>query len=142
MSYGFVYFLSNPSMPGIVKIGYTLKHPRDRMAELSASTSCPTPFEMLGFFDTEDPQGVEQAIHRSLDWCRVNGRREFFRAPLRTLESQLNSWGNPESGCFQIAKLKRNIANEVAPGLGRAAINVALEAARANQRAELERAHA
>lgn len=133
MSYGFVYFLTNPSMPGIVKIGYTLKHPRERMAELTASTSCPQPFEMLAFFDTPSPVDVERAIHQSLNWCRVNGRREFFRAPLANLEEKMQRWGRSDSGCYYIDKLESRIANEVCPTSGRAAINAALEAARSRQ---------
>ncbi len=142
MSYGFVYFVTNPAMPGIVKIGMTLKHPLERMAELSTSTSCPQPFSMLAFFDTPAPAEVERAIHHSLAWCRINGRREFFRAPLQHLEAQMRRWGRADSGCFHSSKLESRIACEVNPSPAREAITAALEAARAHQRKELERTHA
>jgi hypothetical protein len=43
---GYIYVLSNPSMPGIVKVGRTFREPRARAAELSASTGVPTPFKI------------------------------------------------------------------------------------------------
>jgi hypothetical protein len=95
MAYGFVYFLTNPSMPGLTKVGMTTKHPIERMEELSRSTACPTPFEMLAFFDTSDPQEAERAIHVGLSDYRVNEYREFFNAPPYEIEGQFNEWQDP-----------------------------------------------
>ena len=92
MAYGFVYFLTNQSMPGLTKIGMTTKHPRERMEELSKATACPTPFEMLAFFDTPDPQEAERGIHNALAEYRVSRSREFFDAPIYVLEEQLDEW--------------------------------------------------
>lgn len=88
MSYGFIYYAANPSMPGIVKIGMTTKHPELRVAELSAATGCPQPFELLGYFDCWEAAETERSIHKALACYRVNERREFFAAPLTELESQ------------------------------------------------------
>lgn len=85
MSYGFVYVLSNESMPGIYKIGFTTKHPRERMGELSRATACPTPFDLAAYFGTECPAEIEAKIHRDLDSYRVNKSREFFKAPAEVL---------------------------------------------------------
>ncbi|MBL8348894.1 MAG: GIY-YIG nuclease family protein [Burkholderiaceae bacterium] len=76
---GYVYLLSNPAMPGLVKIGCTDRSPDDRVAELSASTGVPEPFvvEYAAFF--LDHQSVEQALHRDLSEHRVRDSREFFR---------------------------------------------------------------
>lgn len=134
MAYGFIYFLTNPSMPGITKIGMTLKHPRERMAELSASTSCPERFDLLGFFDTANPREVEAIIHDHFESCRVNGRREFFYAPIEALYEQARTWGDPINGCFVMRELARRIANEINPSEARAAINAALAQARAAAR--------
>ena len=42
---GYLYILSNPSLGNIIKIGKTTRDPaRDRISELSAATSIPTPF--------------------------------------------------------------------------------------------------
>lgn len=78
IDYGFVYFLSNSSMPGMYKIGFTTKHPRLRMVELASASGCPTPFTLLAYFGTPDPQRIESTLHRYFFNCRVNGRREFF----------------------------------------------------------------
>jgi hypothetical protein len=41
---GFVYLLSNPSMPGLLKIGYTERDVTERAAEISAATGVPEPY--------------------------------------------------------------------------------------------------
>lgn len=76
--FGFVYVLSNASMPNTYKIGFTTKHPRARIDELSKSTGCPTPFELLTYIGCASPQVVEQRIHRALDQYRLAKNREFF----------------------------------------------------------------
>jgi hypothetical protein len=67
MAYGFIYFLINPGMPGLTKVGMTSRHPRDRMEELTRSTACPMPFDLIAFFDVADPRHAEAEIHRALD---------------------------------------------------------------------------
>jgi len=42
---GWVYAFSNPSMPGLIKLGSTLRRPEDRAKELF-KTSIPTPFKI------------------------------------------------------------------------------------------------
>lgn len=95
MSYGFVYFAVNASMPDIVKIGTSCKHPRVRLAELSGATGCPQPFELIAFFDHENAARVEAAIHKDLEDFRVNDRREFFDVPLVEVFFQILQF-NPE----------------------------------------------
>lgn len=75
---GFVYFLTNPSMPGILKIGCSSK-PLERCKQLSSATCLPTPFKMELYQFVLDMQRVEQTIHRMFDHFRVNDNREFFR---------------------------------------------------------------
>jgi hypothetical protein len=86
---GYVYVLSNPAMPGLVKIGCTDRSPRDRVAELSASTGVPEPFvlEVAAFF--VDHADVEQELHRSLAEYRLRDSREFFRLPTDEARRQL-----------------------------------------------------
>ena len=75
---GFVYVLTNESMPGLVKIGQTQKGIRRRVKELSASTGVPTPFQVNALFASKDPPSDERAAHASLAEYRTSGR-EFFR---------------------------------------------------------------
>ena len=78
---GYVYVLSNPSMPGLVKIGRTERDPETRRVELSKATGVPTPFrlEYSQFF--EDCHLAEKAVHNDLQRLgqRANDGREFFR---------------------------------------------------------------
>lgn len=75
---GFLYVISNPSMPGLVKVGMTSKSPAERMKSLY-STSVPTPFEAEYFALCRDPMKSEAVAHQVLKTWRVNSRREFFR---------------------------------------------------------------
>ncbi len=76
---GWVYIMSNPSMPGLLKIGVTQRKAKIRAKELSSATGVPTPFVIEFTALVEDPYSVESSVHRALSRARVNGRREFFR---------------------------------------------------------------
>jgi hypothetical protein len=81
---GFVYVLTNESMPGLVKIGYTERTVEERIKELSQPTGVPTPFECFFAVEVENPQAVEKKIHDGLYDARKNLSREFFEiAPER-----------------------------------------------------------
>lgn len=69
-------------MPDLLKIGASTKHPLERARELSAPTSVATPFVLAYHREVTYPFQVEAAIHRQLDYCRTNDKREFFRLPL------------------------------------------------------------
>ena len=77
MSKGFVYILTNPSMPGIVKIGKTTRCASSRAAELY-QTGVPTPFEVYYEMATPDCGKLEADIHYHLTEFRVSREREFF----------------------------------------------------------------
>lgn len=74
---GFVYVLTNESMPGIVKVGLTTWLPEDRAHSLF-TTGVPTPFVVAYRAVTSRPDAVEQRAHKLLGNQRVNQRREFF----------------------------------------------------------------
>ena len=76
---GWVYVLSNESLDGLVKIGFSTKDPESRAKELSGDTGVPTPFIVEYEMLVEDPHSCEQRAHDLLDDKRVNQRREFFR---------------------------------------------------------------
>lgn len=78
---GTVYILSNPAMPGLLKVGFTLRDAALRAAELSGATGVPTGFVIEWTLPVEgDPNTVEQAAHARL--ANVSAGKEFFRAPL------------------------------------------------------------
>lgn len=81
---GYIYLLSNASMPDIVKIGRTFRDPDTRMEELSSATGVPTPFVLIykAYFD--DCVKAESTIHLLLSeqGYRVSQNREFFTVPI------------------------------------------------------------
>ena len=72
-----MYIASNEAIPGLVKIGFTSRHPEDRAAELSG-TSVPTPFRLERYSRVMRPRQVENHVHDHLTAKRVNPKREFF----------------------------------------------------------------
>ena len=75
---GFIYVAFNPEMPHCVKVGLTTREPRQRLAELSG-TSTPVPFRLLMQWRVTDTDAAECAAHQTLANCRVASNREFFR---------------------------------------------------------------
>ena len=74
-----VYVLTNPAMPGLVKIGQTSQEDANlRISQLYA-TGVPVPFHLEFACRVEDSEAVEQALHIAFAPNRVNPRREFFR---------------------------------------------------------------
>lgn len=80
MTEGWVYCLSNPSMPDLVKIGMTERTPEERAKELS-TTGVPTPFVIEFAKKVKNPAQKEATLHALLEKYaeRTNARREFFR---------------------------------------------------------------
>lgn len=87
----YVYILSNPSIPGQYKVGYTTGDPYKRANQLSISTSVPTAFQVEWFFPCNNAEGLEYEIHKKLDSDRVANNREFFVTPLaKIIETVIN----------------------------------------------------
>jgi hypothetical protein len=74
---GIVYILSNPAMPGLVKIGKT-KDLSARMHTLF-STGVPLPFRCVCAVKVRDCSLIESLLHDGLKTERENLSREFFR---------------------------------------------------------------
>lgn len=75
---GVIYILTNPAMPGLVKIGKTLRNSTEaRMTELY-STGVPVPFECAYAAKVKDVEAVEKALHSAFEPNRINPKREFF----------------------------------------------------------------
>lgn len=76
---GIVYVLTNPAMPGLVKIGKTSRDSIDvRLNELY-STGVPVPFECAFAARVTDEVKVERAFHNAFGPYRLNPKREFFQ---------------------------------------------------------------
>jgi hypothetical protein len=78
MEEGIVYLLTNPAMPGLVKIGMTSRLEVEfRMNELF-STGVPVPFKCVYAGKTSNPDKVESSLHQAFGPYRINPKREFF----------------------------------------------------------------
>jgi hypothetical protein len=73
---GWVYVISNPAMPGLIKVGHSLKDPKLRAQELN-NTGSPHPYQVEYEMLIESPAQVEHAAHRALSDKREG--REWFR---------------------------------------------------------------
>jgi len=74
---GFIYVMSNPAHPGLVKIGQTSKDPELRRRDLS-TTGVLEDFVLEYRVLTEDYDEIELEVHRQLIDSRYRQDREFF----------------------------------------------------------------
>lgn len=77
MTKGYVYILTNPSMPGLVKIGKTTRSVSQRCHELW-QTGVPTPFKVFSEIYSPDCHALERTLHAEFAEDRVSQSREFF----------------------------------------------------------------
>src|SRR5215831_909130 len=86
---GYVYFMTNPAMPGHVKIGSTRLHPDERARQLSSSTAVARPFKATAFEWFEDSLYLhaERELHAKYRQYRVPNR-EFFEIDVTTKQAQ------------------------------------------------------
>jgi len=76
MSKGWVYVISNKSMPGLVKVGFSTKDPEDRAKELH-HTGSPHPYVVEYEMLIEEAYRIEQQTHRYLSSKHED--KEWFR---------------------------------------------------------------
>ena len=120
---GIVYVLTNPAMPGIVKIGKTSRDSVDaRLSELY-STGVPVPFECAFAGRVSDESKVEKAFHLAFGPYRLNPKREFFQI-------------EPEQA---IALLELMIIDDVTPALQAEADNVDKDAKAGSDKLKAQR---
>jgi TPR repeat protein len=73
---GWVYVITNQSMPNLVKVGYSMKDPEIRARELY-STGVPLHYTVEYDALVNEPYEVEQKVHKLLKGCIEN--KEWFR---------------------------------------------------------------
>jgi len=74
-----VYVLTNPAMPGLVKIGMTTQlEVEERMKQLYG-TGVPVPFDCAFACQVKNAKDVEKALHFAFGAGRINPNREFFK---------------------------------------------------------------
>ena len=81
MEYGIVYLLSNPYMPGLVKIGMTKQEDLEKRMKELYTTGVPVAFkcEFACRVNNKDCAKIEKALHTAFEPQRINKNREFFK---------------------------------------------------------------
>jgi len=87
MSRGWIYCLSNPAFPKLLKIGQTKNFPNIR-AEQLYSTGVPYPFKIEFAKKINNYEKREKIIHSILERFvpRVNPKREFFQVDVKDIK--------------------------------------------------------
>jgi hypothetical protein len=75
---GYVYILTNPAMPGLVRIGKTERTVIEHVNELNA-TRIPAPFKIVHQRKVEHMDQVERDMHQHFHAQRETRGREFFK---------------------------------------------------------------
>jgi T5orf172 domain-containing protein/rubredoxin len=73
---GWVYVLSNPAMPGLVKVGFSMQDPLKRAEELD-HTGTPHAYQVDYDVLVENPADAERRLHETLSEYRE--AKEWFR---------------------------------------------------------------
>jgi hypothetical protein len=88
-----VYILSNSTMPGYLKIGFTDLTPEKRAEQLSRSTGVILPFKVEWAFHCYNAEALEKEIHHYLQGSRIAGNREFFDVSLDEAKKVITQFG-------------------------------------------------
>lgn len=109
-----VYALTNPSMPGLVKIGWTSRTAEQRIAELDG-TGVPEPFEIEVAYRVPNGRAVERALHEAFKPYRGRQGREFFKIEpfqVQAILRLLGSEARAEDVTREVANNPNLIPNE------------------------------
>ena len=96
MSAGYVYCITNPSMPDLVKIGVTTRTVEERLDEANSnSTWMPFPYQAEFAKWVLSAEQREHTLHRIFHSYRVNPKREWFRVPVETVRLHFELMDGP-----------------------------------------------
>ena len=89
-----VYILSNPTTPGLLKIGYTKNTPEERAKQISSGTGVALPYKVEWAYQCFNGETVEREVHHKLRAQRVNNNKEFFQISLEEAKETIKVIGN------------------------------------------------
>ena len=95
---GYVYVMTNETMPGLVKVGMTFRSPAERADELR-STGNAGRFIVAYELELDDPNFVEREAHKLLDECCVE--KEWFRCSVGVAVSALHHASGMPGGSLE-----------------------------------------
>jgi len=95
---GFVYVMTNPSMPGLVKVGMSKRVPTERTSDDDmASTGIPKRFEVQYYAFFDDMFKAEREAHHNLKEYHYG--KEFFKNDVATAIVAIESHCCPVNFC-------------------------------------------
>ena len=89
---GWVYIVTNRAIPGLVKVGYSMKDPQIRAAEFD-NAGLPYPYTVVYEALVESPRDIEQKTHTALKPYLEN--REWFRCEPHVAVAALRAAAGP-----------------------------------------------
>jgi len=107
---GWVYVISNKAMPGLVKVGYSMKDPELRAAELN-HTGSPHPYLVDYEALVDNPHKLEQSCHRKLANRREG--KEWFRCSPEEAVVAIRSLGGSQIHIENYKRVNRQKADEI-----------------------------
>jgi len=92
-----VYVLTNTSMPGLCKIGFTKNKPSERVKQINSATGVAVDFVVEWAYPCFNAHDVEKQIHRYLqdNGFRVNNKKEFFNISVDEAKAVVKRIGEP-----------------------------------------------
>ena len=92
-----VYVLTNPTMPGLCKIGFTKNKPSERVKQINAGTGVAMDFVVEWAFPCFNAHDVELQVHHYLqeNGFRVNNKKEFFNISVDEAKAVVERIGKP-----------------------------------------------
>jgi hypothetical protein len=110
---GYVYILSNPSMPGLLKIGRSVNGGQSR-AKNMYQTGVPSPFVLEFEMLVDCPEDVEALAHEALQGNRPSRSREFFSVDLMTAKHAVIDCALRQEDYTVCTQEERGIVEDVA----------------------------
>ena len=89
----YVYVLTNDTVPGLCKIGFTKNMPDKRAKQINAATGVAMDFTVEYAYPCYNGHDLEQEVHGYLDSYRVNKNREFFRVTVDEAKAVIERLG-------------------------------------------------
>lgn len=114
MEHGVVYLLTNPVMPGLVKIGMTAQEDVDKRMRELYTTGVPVPFECAYAccVKKSDCAKIEKALHTAFAPQRVNANREFFRIQVEQAKAILELFHHEDVTSDVSAEIENDLTEE------------------------------
>ena len=93
----YIYVLTNDTMPGLCKVGFTKNKPSDRVKQINAATGVAEDFTVEYEYPCFNAHDLEKEIHIYLEsqGLRVNKKKEFFNITVEQAVSVIERIGEP-----------------------------------------------